>query len=53
VEAKATLENGADEWDGGWTKMVGLWWGLERSTGFVSSVRGRYLSQVFDAEIIP
>ncbi|KAJ7806503.1 hypothetical protein B0H13DRAFT_1669770, partial [Mycena leptocephala] len=23
-----------------WTKMVGLWWGLERSTGFASSPKG-------------
>jgi hypothetical protein len=45
LEAKATLENGTDKWGGGWAKLLGLWWALEKSTHFESSVSGGYVFQ--------
>ncbi|KAJ6469552.1 hypothetical protein C8R47DRAFT_1222890 [Mycena vitilis] len=39
-EAKATLEEGAEGWGGGWVKLVGLWWAQEASTAFATQKQG-------------
>ncbi|KAJ7161805.1 hypothetical protein C8R43DRAFT_1123523 [Mycena crocata] len=38
-KGRETLEAGTDDWNGGWNKLVVLWWSLETSTKFASSPR--------------
>ncbi|KAJ7022891.1 hypothetical protein C8F04DRAFT_1272085 [Mycena alexandri] len=40
VEGKGSLERGTEAWGAEWTKLVGLWWELESSTGFRSLTKG-------------